>query len=64
MNLDARATARLRKLLFAIAQGYKVSGEDDRYIVVENPDYREPDGDPNLVLDVYGFFGIPEEEAA
>ncbi len=40
------------KVLAAIAQGYPVQGRDDRYIVVENPDYQPDNGsDPNLVLD-------------
>jgi hypothetical protein len=39
--------------LDAIAQGYPVRGEQDRYIVVENPYFREDMGnDPNIVIDV------------
>lgn len=42
------------RALEAIAQGYPVRGEDDRYVVVENP-YYQPDigNDPNLVIDVF-----------
>lgn len=40
--------------LRAIAEGYPVRGEHDRYVVVENPHFREDDGsDPNLCIDTY-----------
>lgn len=44
------------KALEAIAQGYPTSGADDRYIIVNNPDYQE-DGshDPQLVIDTLMF---------
>lgn len=41
------------RVLEAIAEGYPVRGEQDRYIVVENPYYQEDIGnDPNLIIDV------------
>lgn len=53
--------AEVRAVLTAIAQGYPVKGEHDRYIVVENPDYREERGDnPNLVIDVLAFASATE----
>lgn len=45
--------------LYAIAEGYKVSGHHDRIIVVENPRFKEDDGsNPNLVIDVEDFYQI------
>lgn len=41
------------KTLKAIAEGYMVVGEQDRYIVVSNPDFQEDNGsDVNLVIDI------------
>jgi len=51
----------LRRALDAIACGYPVKGEDDRYIVVENPD-GGPEGmalrgeDPNICVDLETLF--------
>jgi hypothetical protein len=44
------------KALMAIAEGYPVSGADDQYIVVDNPDFQEDNGQsPKLVIDVFMF---------
>lgn len=41
-----------RRFLRMIAEGYRVDVFDDRYIRVENPDYRPDDGsEPYFVLD-------------
>lgn len=49
-GLLAKQTAVLR----AIAEGYSVRGEDDRYVVVENPAFQPDNGeDPSLVFDLY-----------
>lgn len=50
MNDDMK---KLLHVLTAIAEGYDVKGYNDRYIVVENPDFNEARGDdPNLVIDI------------
>ncbi len=56
--------AGILKVLTAIAEGYKVTSIDDRYIMVENPEYHYPWDEPNLLLDVYVLNGkeFPEEE--
>ena len=49
------------KALRAIAEGYPVRGEQDRYIVVENPEFeRNQDWgpNPNLVIDVYPILDL------
>lgn len=53
----------LRKTLSAIAEGYKTKGEDDRYIVVENPDGDAESmalrgADPNLCIDLDEAFKV------
>lgn len=49
--------------LNAIAQGYPITVADDRYIVVENPDYMEDRGDnPYLLIDVFNLDGKTEVE--
>lgn len=43
----------LKRALKAIAEGHPIRCEDDRYIVVENPAYRQDDGgNPYIVIDV------------
>lgn len=45
--------SELRKALRAIAWGYDVDSAEDTYIIVENPDFEEDNGEnPNLVIDV------------
>lgn len=40
--------------LIAIAEGYPVRGEADRFVIVENPKFREDDGsDPNICIDTF-----------
>ncbi len=40
--------------LRAVAQGYPIETQDDRYIVVENPKYQPDDGsNPKLVIDCW-----------
>lgn len=57
----------LGRLLTAIAEGYSVKGDSDRWIVVENPK-GTPEGvalngeDPYLVLDTWELFGIKYDE--
>lgn len=41
----------IRDVLVAIAEGYPVRGEDDRYVIVDNPDRDAPWDDPCLVID-------------
>ncbi len=42
--------------LDAIAQGYGVETVNDRYIIVENPNFKEEVGsDPKLVIDVHAL---------
>lgn len=53
-------------LLTAIAEGYPVKAEEDRWIVVENPEATPQalamEGvDPYLVLDTWELFGYDEE---
>jgi hypothetical protein len=43
----------LFKALRAIAEGYGVQPIEDQYILVENPDFKEENGDdPYLLIDV------------
>lgn len=50
---DAERDAGLVEALQAIAEGYGVSAHDDRYIKVDNPEWREDNGkDRFLVVDV------------
>lgn len=52
-----------RMILQLIAEGYPVKTFDDRYIVIENPDFIEDRGDdPNLVFDVWSLYPEPAEE--
>ena len=46
------------KALRAIAEGYNVERVNDRYIVVENPDwyYKNPCDDPYIVVDIKLYF--------
>ena len=45
--------SELLKALRAIAEGYSVETEGERYILVENPAYRPDSGeDPLLVIDI------------
>ena len=45
-------------VLEAIAHGYPCHGEEDNYIVVENPQYTIDNGkDPNLVLSIRRIAG-------
>lgn len=49
------------KALRAIAEGYPVRGEQDRYIVVENPAYQDRQDwgeDPNLIIDTFPIFDL------
>jgi hypothetical protein len=47
---------KLSKTLKAIAEGYKIQTLDDRYILVENPDYRPDNGsDPYLLIDTFNL---------
>jgi hypothetical protein len=57
-------TPKLRKALFAIAEGYFAEGIDDRFISVENPDCNPDGGDPYIIIDLYEVFGDEEAEAA
>jgi hypothetical protein len=53
MTHDDKVMREILAALRAIAEGYKVSGKDDRYIVVENPKFSPENGsDPMLVIDV------------
>lgn len=50
----------LRRALVAIAEGYPIRCDKDRYIVVENPSFQEDDGsDPFLVIDVRKLPEVP-----
>lgn len=47
------------KVLKAIAEGYKVQGVDGRYVVVENPKYKNPWDDPYIIVDIkLDFLGV------
>jgi hypothetical protein len=51
-----RIDPELKKALIAIAEGYPVTVEDDRYILVENPRYTDENvEDPNLMIDTWMF---------
>jgi len=51
----------IKKALIAIAQGYPVEAADDRYIIVENPDYKPDNGSPpNLVIDTADLEGLTQ----
>lgn len=53
------------RALRAIAEGYPVTGMQDRWIVVENPAFREDDGaDPNLVIDTWAIGTLDSQGAA
>jgi hypothetical protein len=44
-----------------IAQGYKAVGMEDRYIAVENPDYRPDNGSgPYLIINLWRVLGCDE----
>ena len=44
--------ATANHILTVIAEGYPAKGEGDRYVVVENPNYRPDNGsEPNIVYD-------------
>jgi hypothetical protein len=44
----------IKDVLVAIAEGYPVRGEHDRYVVVENPRYMPDNGEnPCLVIDTW-----------
>lgn len=59
--MSAHIRRQFLKALRAIAEGYPVRGEDDRYIIVENPDYKPDDGsDPNLLIDLHNLPEILE----
>lgn len=56
--------------LVAIAEGYAVEGIEDRYVVVENPNWVESDiekEDRNLVIDIWEakqlLFGESNEDS-
>lgn len=43
---------RMKSALKLIAEGYFVQVKDDRYVVIENPDFQPDDGsDPFIVID-------------
>ena len=44
------------KAMKAIAEGYKVQGINDRYVMVENPDWKNPCDDPYIVVDIKLYF--------
>lgn len=47
------AIEALRRPLQAIAEGYPVRAEQDRYIIVEDPDFQPDNGsNPRLVIDI------------
>lgn len=49
----------IARVLRAIAEGYPTQGCEDRYIIVENPDYDPTHGsDPNLMLDIYPILDL------
>lgn len=49
------------RVLELIAQGYPVKGEEDRFILVENPKYRPDNGaNPYLVLNLPRIFQMNE----
>lgn len=49
------------KVLRAIAQGYPIKTEQDRFIVVENPDFTEDGGeDPYLVMSIWRLQGFDD----
>lgn len=51
---NRREKQQLLAALRAIAEGYPVERSDDRYITVENPDYRPHDGsDPSICIDIH-----------
>jgi hypothetical protein len=67
MTIDAEKRELLAALR-AIAEGYPTRGEQNRYIVVENPEFIEGEGsDPNLVIDTHtvtrALSSRPEGEA-
>lgn len=44
--------ARMKSALKLIAEGYLVQVRDDRYVVIENPDFQPDNGsDPFIVID-------------
>jgi hypothetical protein len=53
-------TPEVIEALWAIAEGYKVSSCNDRYIYVENPKFEDETlngetEDPQLIIDVFKF---------
>lgn len=42
----------LWKVIDALREGYPWGISDDGFLVIENPDYQEPDGQPNLVIPI------------
>ena len=51
-----------RIILQLIAEGYHSEGFDDRYVLVENPDFQPDNGqDPKLLFDTHRLW--PQEDA-
>lgn len=49
---------KILELLTAIAEGYKVTGHYDRFVVVDNPKYSSEDAgrfDSHLVTDIHEY---------
>jgi len=53
---------KLREALIAIAEGYPVRGEADRFVLVENPKFKEDNGsDPNICIDTFELRGAASQ---
>lgn len=62
---QTKAIEDARLVLQLIAEGCKAEGVNDRYVIVENPDYRPDNGEgPLLVFDVATLYPEPEEGGA
>lgn len=61
--LPTEVTPKLKVCLQAIAEGYEVRVAEDRYIVVDNPDYKiELGNDPCIVIDVRRLLAPSQSE--
>lgn len=53
MKIKPELVSRLISCLQAIAEGYRVVAAEDRYIIVDNPNYKiELGNDPCIVIDL------------
>lgn len=48
--------------LIAVAQGYPVRADVDRFIMVENPEFQPDNGEaPTHIIDIAEFIGRPNQ---